>query len=202
MTRVALATHNLHKLEEFRQIIGETFHGVHVEAYDGPEPQETGLSFEEIALIKARAAAEFTRQPSLADDSGICVDALGGMPGVFSAYWAGHRKDDDANLGLLLDQLSDIVEPQRRRAHYVAVLAFVVPGETGGQEFVVRGEWDGTLTLEPRGLGGFGYDPIFVPEGEKRTAAELTAEEKSAISHRRRAFTLLMPLLAEHLGLS
>lgn len=203
MTRIILATHNAHKLAEFRTIIGEAFPGVSIDEYDGPEPVESGLTFAENALIKARAAAEFTGLPSLADDSGICVDALSGMPGVFSAYWAGHAKDGVANLELLLDQLLDIPEPERRAAQFVATHALVIPGESGTApvEHVVRGVWPGRLALAPAGEGGFGYDPVFVPEGGDRTAAEFTAAEKASVSHRRRAFDALLPVLAATLGL-
>lgn len=204
MTQIILATHNAHKLAEFRTIVGQAFPGVSIDAYDGPEPVESGLTFAENALIKARAAAASTGLPALADDSGICVDALSGMPGVFSAYWAGHRKDDRANLELLLDQLADIPEPERRGARFVAVHALVVPAGPGAAstEHVVEGIWPGLLALAPSGEGGFGYDPIFVPEGSDRSAAELSATEKSAVSHRRRAFDALIPALATILGLT
>lgn len=202
MSTILLATHNPHKLAEFRAIIGSALPGVEIGEYDGPEPVESGLSFEENALIKARAAASHTGLPALADDSGICVDALSGMPGVFSAYWAGHAKDDARNRELLLDQLLDIPEPERRGARFVAVHALVVPRPGAGPaEHVVRGEWAGRLAAGPAGAGGFGYDPIFIPQGDERTAAQLSAEEKSRTSHRRMAFDALLPLLASTVGL-
>lgn len=197
-TRLVLATHNPGKVVEFQRIAGLEVPDLEVVGYDGPEPQETGLTFVENAFIKARAAAARTGLPALADDSGICVDSLGGMPGVFSAYWAGHAKDAVANRRLLLDQLADIVEPERRRARFVAVVALVIPG--GIEEHAV-GEWPGTLALHEAGTGGFGYDPVFISDdGEGRTAAQLTADEKAARSHRRRAFDALIPLLHARLG--
>ena len=194
--RIVLATHNTHKVEEFGAIVARVRPDLEVVGYDGPEPIEDGVTFAENALIKARAAAAHTGLPALADDSGICVDALGGAPGAFSAYWAGHRKDDRANLGLLLDQLSDIADP-RRAAHFTSTIALVLPG---GAEHVVEGVWPGRLATAPAGSGGFGYDPIFIPdgqdEGSERTAGEYTAAEKNAASHRARAFVALAPLLA------
>ncbi|PZU29435.1 MAG: non-canonical purine NTP pyrophosphatase, RdgB/HAM1 family [Microbacterium sp.] len=194
--RIVLATHNTHKVEEFGAIVARVRPDLEVVGYDGPEPIEDGVTFAENALIKARAAAAHTGLPALADDSGICVDALGGAPGAFSAYWAGHRKDDRANLELLLDQLSDIADP-RRAAHFTSTIALVLPG---GAEHVVEGVWPGRLATAPAGSGGFGYDPIFIPdgqdEGSERTAGEYTAAEKNAASHRARAFVALAPLLA------
>ncbi len=194
--RIVLATHNTHKVEEFGAIVARVRPDLEVVGYDGPEPIEDGVTFAENALIKARAAAAHTGLPALADDSGICVDALGGAPGAFSAYWAGHRKDDRANLELLLDQLSDIADP-RRAAHFTSTIALVLPG---GAEHVVEGAWPGRLATAPAGSGGFGYDPIFIPdgqdEGSERTAGEYTAAEKNAASHRARAFVALAPLLA------
>lgn len=193
MTRIVLATHNPHKVEEFGAIVRRTRPDLDLSGYDGPEPVEDGVTFAENALIKARAAAAHTGLPALADDSGICVDVLGGAPGVFSAYWAGHRKDAGANLELLLDQLSDIADPHRS-AQFVSTIALVTPD---GAEHVVEGIWPGRLALRPAGVGGFGYDPIFLPDDQDgRSAAELTAAEKNAASHRARAFVALAPLLA------
>ena len=193
--RVVLATHNPYKVEEFQGIVAATRPDLEVVGYDGPEPVEDGVTFAQNALIKARAAAAHTGLPALADDSGICVDVLGGAPGVFSAYWAGHAKDAAANLALLLDQLSDVADPHRT-AQFRSTIALVVPG---GAEHVVEGVWPGRLATAPAGGGGFGYDPIFVPDGQdgaERTAAELSPEEKNAASHRARAFVALAPLLA------
>lgn len=195
MNRVILATHNAHKVAEFQGIVATVRPDLEVVGYDGPEPVEDGVTFAQNALIKARAAAAHTGLPALADDSGICVDVLGGSPGVFSAYWAGHRKEDLANLELLLDQLSDVADPHRG-AHYNSTIALVVPG---GAEHTVEGLWPGRLATAPRGEAGFGYDPVFVPDADDgpgaRTAAELTPAEKNAVSHRARAFVRLQPLL-------
>jgi XTP/dITP diphosphohydrolase len=198
MRQVVLATHNPHKVEEFAAIVAATRPDFEVIGYDGPEPVEDGVTFAANALIKARAAAEHTGLPALADDSGICVDVLGGSPGVFSAYWAGHAKDASANLTLLLDQLSDVADPHRT-AQFVSTIALVVPGETS-QEHVVEGVWPGRLANASSGAGGFGYDPIFIPDGQEpgaeRTVGEWSADEKNAASHRSRAFVALAPLLA------
>ncbi len=197
LRQIVLATHNRHKVEEFQAIVADTRPDLQVVAYDGPEPAEDGVTFAENALIKARAAAEHTGLPALADDSGICVDVLGGAPGVFSAYWAGHAKDAAANLDLLLDQLSDIRDPHRT-AQFVSTIALVVPGDASREE-VVEGRWPGRLAVEAAGEGGFGYDPVFIPDGQpgasERTVAEWSAAEKNAASHRARAFALLAPLL-------
>jgi XTP/dITP diphosphohydrolase len=191
MVRVVLATHNPHKAREFQQILGDAVPGLEIVAYDGPEPVEDGVTFAENALIKARAAAEHTGLPALADDSGICVDVMGGAPGIFSARWAGRHGDAEANLRLLLDQLADLPEPARG-AHFTATLALVTPGE---EPTVVQGVWPGRIALEPRGEHGHGYDPIFVPEGHDVTAAELAPEAKNAESHRARAFAAIVPAL-------
>ncbi|WP_102193140.1 RdgB/HAM1 family non-canonical purine NTP pyrophosphatase [Microbacterium aurantiacum] len=194
--KVVLATHNPHKVAEFQQIVARTRPDLEVIGYDGPEPVEDGVTFEANALIKARAASAHTGLPALADDSGICVDVLGGSPGVFSAYWAGQRKDAGANLELLLDQLRDIAD-EHRAAQFVSTIALVAPE---GEERVVVGRWPGRLAHAPSGVGGFGYDPIFIPDaqpdGAARTVAEFTAEEKQSQSHRARAFEELIPLLA------
>ncbi|WP_312678553.1 RdgB/HAM1 family non-canonical purine NTP pyrophosphatase [Microbacterium sp.] len=195
--RIVLATHNPHKVEEFAAIVAAVRPDLEVIGYDGPEPVEDGVTFAENALIKARAAALHTGLAALADDSGICVDVLGGAPGVFSAYWAGHRKDAGANLDLLLDQLSDIAEPYRG-AQFVSTIALVVPGagDAVAAEHTVEGVWNGRLATAPSGTGGFGYDPVFLPDGEGgRSAADLSAAEKNAASHRARAFAALVPLL-------
>lgn len=195
--RVVLATHNKHKLEEFAAIIAQRMPQVDLVEYDGPEPIEDGVTFEENALIKARVAARHTGHVALADDSGICVDVLGGAPGVFSARWSGGHGDDAGNLSLLLAQLRDV--PDRHRgAHYTCAIALVRPGDgVAGVERTVVGEWGGGLAREPRGSGGFGYDPAFVPDGSSLTAAELTPEAKNADSHRARAFRAMVPALLE-----
>ncbi|GAA1209138.1 RdgB/HAM1 family non-canonical purine NTP pyrophosphatase [Microbacterium maritypicum] len=194
--RIVLATHNPHKVAELQQIVAQARPDLEVVGYDGPEPVEDGVTFAENALIKARAAAAHTGLAALADDSGICVDVLGGSPGVFSAYWAGQKKDAAANLELLLDQLRDIADPHRG-AHFTSTIALVLPD---GREQVVEGRWPGRLAHAATGEGGFGYDPIFVPDGqpagEERSVGEFTSEEKQAQSHRARAFAELVPLLA------
>ncbi len=193
--RVVLATHNPHKVAEFAQIVARTRPDLEVVGYDGPEPVEDGVTFAENALIKARAAAQHTGLAALADDSGICVDVLGGSPGVFSAYWAGQKKDAQANLDLLLDQLADIAD-EHRAAQFVSTIALVTPD---GDEHIVEGRWPGRLAHAASGSGGFGYDPIFVPDGQdgaQRTVGEFSAEEKQSQSHRARAFDALIPLLA------
>lgn len=200
--RIVLATHNPHKVEEFQAIVSATRPDLEVVGYDGPEPVEDGVTFADNALIKARAAASHTGLPALADDSGICVDVLGGAPGVFSAYWAGHAKDAAANLRLLLDQLSDIRDPHRT-ASFVSTIALVVPGAASATdaEHVVEGRWPGRLATAPSGAGGFGYDPVFIPDGQpdgaERTVGQWSAAEKNAASHRSRAFVALVPLLAD-----
>ena len=192
-SRIVLATHNAHKIEEFGVIVAAARPDLEVVGYDGPEPVEDGVTFAQNALIKARAAALHTGLPAMADDSGISVDVLGGSPGVFSAYWAGHKKDGVANYELLLDQLADIADPHRA-AQFISTIALVTPG---GDEHVVEGIWPGRLATAPAGSGGFGYDPVFLPDdADGRTAAELSSVEKNATSHRARAFESLGPLLA------
>ncbi|WP_314095908.1 RdgB/HAM1 family non-canonical purine NTP pyrophosphatase [Microbacterium foliorum] len=195
--KVVLATHNPHKVDEFQQIVAVTRPDLEVIGYDGPEPIEDGVTFAENALIKARAASLHTGLAALADDSGICVDVLGGSPGVFSAYWAGQKKDAAANLALLLDQLQDIADPHRS-AHFTSTIALVTPE---GAEHVVVGNWPGRLARSASGGGGFGYDPIFIPDGQpagaERTVGDFSADEKQSQSHRARAFRELVPLLAD-----
>jgi XTP/dITP diphosphohydrolase len=190
--RFVLATHNAHKVAEFDHLFAEAELGIGVLGYDGPEPVEDGTTFAENALIKARAAAAHTGLPALADDSGICVDVLGGAPGIFSARWAGSARDSVANVALLLDQLRDVPE-EARAAHFTCVIAVVFPDTQ--REFVVSGHWPGRLGTEVRGINGFGYDPIFMPEGASVSAAELSPAEKNAVSHRARAFAALVDLL-------
>lgn len=194
--RVVLATHNPHKVAEFQQIVAAVRPDLEVVGYNGPEPVEDGVTFAENALIKARAAAAHTGLPALADDSGICVEVLGGSPGVFSAYWAGQRKDDAANRELLLDQLRDVADPHRT-AWFHSTIALVT---AEGAERTVEGIWPGRLAHRAQGEGGFGYDPIFIPDGQdpasERTVGEFTDAEKQSQSHRARAFRALIPLLA------
>jgi XTP/dITP diphosphohydrolase len=198
--RVVLATRNAHKVLELREILagaGLEIDLVGVEAFpDVPEVAETGATFAENALLKARTVARATGLPAVADDSGLCVDALHGMPGVLSARWAGRHGDDRANLDLVLAQVAEVPDG-RRGARFVCAAALVLPG---GEERVVEGELRGQLERSPRGSGGFGYDPILRPDGQDRTTAQLSAQEKNAISHRGRAFRALAPHLRRLLG--
>lgn len=199
MNRVLLATRNMPKLAELRRILAEVADVELLGLDDVPdydEAPETGATFADNALLKAREAARHTGLVAVADDSGLAVDALNGMPGVLSARWAGPARDDAANLRLVLDQIADVPE-LRRGAAFVCAAALVTPG---GAEHVVEGRVDGTLLCAPRGTGGFGYDPIFVPIGESRTTAEMTPAEKDAISHRGRAFRALAPHIAAALA--
>lgn len=199
--RLVFATGNAHKISELEAILTPAWQGyapgtiARMSDFNAPAPLEDGATFEENSLIKARALVEFTGLPALADDSGICVDIMGGAPGIFSARWCGAHGDDAANLDLLLAQLAD-VPAAHRGAAFVSAAALVLPD---GREFVERGEVRGTLIRERRGEGGFGYDPIFVPEGYSRTSAELSPEEKNAISHRGKAFRALLPAIIEAL---
>ncbi len=197
---VVLATHNRHKLAEVRAILGavglDPERIVSAADLDAPEPVEDGLTFADNALIKARALVAATGCPVMADDSGLVVDVLGGAPGIFSARWCGHHGDDGANLQLLLDQLADVPDPHRT-ARFRCAAVLVTPD---GTEVVEHGDLDGSLTTTPRGGHGFGYDPILVPTGERRTCAELTAEEKNARSHRGVAFRALAPAVVAALS--
>ena len=195
---VVLATRNAAKLRELARILGAEDSGgaqirlVGLDEFPGaPDVPETGATFEENALLKARAIASYTGLPAVADDSGLCVDALSGMPGVLSARWAGAHGDDQANLELVLAQLADVPDA-RLGAQFVCAAALVVPGT---REWVVTGRVEGRLIRSPSGSGGFGYDPIFLPDGFGQTTAEMTAEAKDAISHRGRAFRALAPFI-------
>ncbi|MDT0450487.1 RdgB/HAM1 family non-canonical purine NTP pyrophosphatase [Streptomyces hesseae] len=200
MKRLILATRNANKVTELRAILAAAGLDVELVGADAypeiPDVKETGVTFAENALLKAHALAQATGHPAVADDSGLCVDVLNGAPGIFSARWAGAHGDDKANLDLLLAQLSDIAE-EHRAAHFACAAALALPD---GTERVVEGRLEGTLRHEPAGSGGFGYDPILQPLGETRTCAELTAEEKNAISHRGKAFRGLVPVVRELLG--
>ncbi|MET0897686.1 MAG: RdgB/HAM1 family non-canonical purine NTP pyrophosphatase [Mycobacterium sp.] len=198
MVRVLVASRNAKKLAELQRILdGAGVTGVDlVSLGDVPpyvEAPETGATFEENALAKARDGHAATGLPCVADDSGVSVDALNGMPGVLSARWSGVHGNDPANTALLLAQLAD-VPTERRGAAFVSACALVW-GTAESEYVVVRGEWPGTVATEPRGDGGFGYDPVFVPAGSDRSAAELSPAEKDAASHRGRALTLLLPAL-------
>jgi XTP/dITP diphosphohydrolase len=195
VNRIVLATRNAHKVGELRAILADL--GVEVDLVgvtdypEVPDVAETELSFAGNALLKAVAVAEATGLPAIADDSGICVDALNGMPGIFSARWAGEHGADAANLDLLLAQVSDVPD-EHRGAQFVCAAALAEPG---GRRVVEEGRLDGVLLRERHGAGGFGYDPVFRPNGSALSTAELPAEEKNRISHRRRAFAALAPHL-------
>ena len=196
LRRVVLATKNTGKIAELNRILADVGGRVEIvglEAFpDAPDVPETGLTFADNALLKARAIADCTGLPAVSDDSGLAVDALHGMPGILSARWAGRHGDDVANLELLLGQLGDIDE---RGAAFVCVAALALPG---GGDWTATGVLSGSLTRAPRGGNGFGYDPIFVPEGLAVTTAELEPAEKDAISHRGRAFRAIAPVIAAH----
>src|SRR5258708_8390634 len=186
--RLVLATANPHKLMELTRILAAEHVNVDLvglgEFPGAPDVAETGATFAENALLKASAVAAFSGLASVADDSGLCCDAMNGMPGVLSARWSGRHGCDAENLKLLLGQLSEVPD-ERRGAHFSCVAALVLPS---GQQALSEGALRGRLIREPRGTHGFRYDPIFVPEGDRRTTAEMSAEEKDAISHRGRAF--------------
>jgi XTP/dITP diphosphohydrolase len=194
---VVLATRNAAKLRELARILSAEDRGAQIrlagldEFPGAPDVPETGATFEENALLKARAIADYTGLPAVADDSGLCVDALNGMPGVLSARWAGGHGDDQANLELVLAQVADVPDA-RLGARFVCAAALV----TDSGEWVVTGQVEGRLIRAPRGSGGFGYDPIFLPDGFDQTTAEMTAEAKDAISHRGRAFRALTPFIS------
>ena len=198
--KVVLATANTGKVVEMRRLLAaqapdvEVLGLADVAAYE-PGP-ETGATFAENALAKAREAVEATGLPAVADDSGLTVDALNAMPGVLSARWAGRHGDDRANLELVLGQVADVPD-ERRGAGFVCAAAWALPD---GRSEVVTGEVRGTLLRAPRGAGGFGYDPIFRPEGMELTSAELSPQDKDRISHRGQALRLLVPRLVAVLG--
>ncbi|GGC91770.1 non-canonical purine NTP pyrophosphatase [Tersicoccus solisilvae] len=205
--RLVLATHNRGKLLELREMLrGTVLPGgraldvdadvIDAGAAGAPDVRETGVTFAENALLKARAVTAATGLPAIADDSGLAVDVLGGAPGIFSARWAGRHGDDEANLRLLLAQLADIDDDEHRGAAFVCAAALVVPAgptDADTEPVVVHGELRGTLLREPRGEHGFGYDPILQPDGHTRSCAELEPAEKNAISHRGQAMRALIP---------
>jgi XTP/dITP diphosphohydrolase len=197
LTDLLVASRNRKKLAELQRVLdAAAISGLTLLSLDDVAPfdeaPETGATFEENAVAKARDAFRATGLAAVADDSGLEVDALNGMPGVLSARWAGVHGQDAANTALLLAQLCDVPD-ERRGGAFVSACALVC----GSGETVVRGIWPGRIAREPRGDGGFGYDPVFIPEGSTRTAAELTPEEKDAASHRGRALAVLLPALRE-----
>ena len=210
--RIVLATRNAGKLVELHRILQASGIDIRLaglgEFPGAPEVAETGRTFADNALLKARSAAAFTGLPAVADDSGLCVDALNGMPGVLSARWAGRHGDDQANLDLVLAQLTDVPEPDRG-AHFACAAALVVPASpvpsaekpsADAAERVVEGRLFGRIARAPRGTNGFGYDPIFLPDSSDLTTAEMEPAAKDAISHRGRALRALAPLIAELVG--
>ena len=197
MSRVLLATRNAKKLAELQRILGDQVQVLGLgDVTEFEEESETGATFEENAVAKAVQAARETGEVSLADDSGLTVDALNGMPGVLSARWSGTHGNDPANTALLLAQLGDVPD-DRRGAAFVCALALAVPE---AEVRVIRGEWSGRIVREPVGSNGFGYDPVFVPvesdaAGDGRTSAELSPAEKDVLSHRGRALAAMLPEL-------
>ena len=202
MARLAIATHNAHKVDEIWAILAPALPGLTREdvasakELGAPSPVEDGVTFAQNALIKARALAASTGLPAIADDSGIAVHVMGGAPGIFSALWSGRHGADTENLELLLAQMADIPD-EHRGAAFVCAAALVTPD---GNEIVCEGACEGMLLRAPTGGGGFGYDPIFRAHGETVSNAELSAERKNAISHRGAAFRALAPRVAEVLG--
>lgn len=188
---LVFATGNKHKALEVEAILQHRLSGVSVSTFDGESPQETGTNFLENAMIKARNVFEKTGKLSFADDSGICVEVMGGAPGIFSAIWSGTR-DDKTNRELLLAQLADIA-PEHRQASFVCTVALV--GEDMETSFT--GVWRGRIGLEGKGDGGFGYDPIFIPDGFELTAAQLPSEVKNSLSHRFLAVSQMADFLNE-----
>ena len=199
MTRVLLASRNCKKLAEMQRILAPLVPDIEVLGLDDvseyDEPRETEPTFEGNALIKARAALAATGLPSLADDSGLCVDALNGMPGVLSARWSGAGKDDLRNNELLLSQLADVPD-ERRGARFVAAVAFC---RSDGED-VVTGEMPGRVIHEMRGEGGFGYDVLFVPDGYDITTAQMDKAHKDELSHRGKALRAMAPIVAKALA--
>jgi len=189
--KLVIASRNNHKIQEMRRILEQA--GLDIELVgtaefpDLPDVEETGSTFAANAMLKARAVSEFTGLPAVGDDSGLCVDALNGMPGILSARWSGTHGNDQANLELLLAQISQ-VPTDRRGASFICAAAYVHPD---GTEFVVEGQMSGTLIDAPVGTNGFGYDPIFVPQGHQITTAQMSAELKDSISHRGKALAAL-----------
>ena len=199
--RIVLATRDAAKLTELSRILEASRVQVSLvtlaEFPNAPDVTETGRTFEQNALLKARSAAKFTGLPAVADDSGLCVDALNGMPGVLSARWAGRHGDDQANLDLVLAQLTDVAA-EDRGAYFACTAAFVLPNAPDEDaERVVEGRLYGRLATSPRGTNGFGYDPIFLPDASEITTAEMEPADKDAISHRGRALRALAPVIAE-----
>ncbi|MFT4245279.1 MAG: RdgB/HAM1 family non-canonical purine NTP pyrophosphatase [Micrococcaceae bacterium] len=200
MAKLLLATHNKGKITEFRQMLAGTIPNLNPEVdvisaadVGAPEPVEDGITFKENALIKARAIAKYSGLPVIADDSGLEVDVLNGMPGIFSARWSGEHAGGPEHVKLLLRQISD-VKDEYRSAQFHCCAVLVTPE---GKEYIEHGLMKGEIIRESRGTEGFGYDPIFIPDGYDKTNAELTAEEKNEISHRGKALKAILPKVHE-----
>jgi XTP/dITP diphosphohydrolase len=200
--RVVLATQNPGKIAELGRILDDIGFGGKIAGLDefpgAPDVAETGLTFADNALLKARAIAAYTGRPAVSDDSGLVINALNGMPGILSARWAGRHGDDKANLDLVLAQVADVPDG-RLAARFVCAAALVVPAPQQAREWVVTGQVEGRLIRVPRGSGGFGYDPICLPDGFGQTTAEMSPADKDAISHRGRAFRALVPIITGEL---
>jgi XTP/dITP diphosphohydrolase len=199
MRKLVLATHNGGKIKEFERLLAEFASDVQVlglrDFPDMPDIPETGKTFIENSLLKARGICEFTKLPTLADDSGLCIDYLNGDPGIYSARWSGVHGDDAANIAKVLFQLEG-VQPAERSAHFVCEVALVFPS---GHELIESGKLSGFITLSPRGSAGFGYDPIFQPIGSDLALGELAHGEKDKISHRGIAMRAMAPRILESL---
>ena len=199
--KLVIATRNAGKIVEFRRILDAISEGaidlVGIDQFpEIVDVEETGTTFEENALLKARYTAAMTGLPAISDDSGLCIDALGGSPGIFSARWAGRHGNDKANLEKVLDQLKE-VRDENRGAHFICSAALVMPD---GREKLAEGRFEGTILHRAIGDQGFGYDPIFLPRGMSISAAQLSAEEKDAISHRGKSLRAIAPHVIEMLG--
>ena len=192
--RLLLATRNQGKIVEFRRILDalapRKIELVGLDQFpDLHDVDETGTTFQENALLKAREMSEATGLPAIADDSGLCVDALNGDPGIFSARWAGSHGNDKANLEKVLDQLRDVTD-EKRTAYFICVAALYLPN---GTNLCEEGRFYGTILKSPVGENGFGYDPIFQPEGLAISSAQMSSEEKDAVSHRGKALRAIAP---------
>ena len=197
---LVLATRNRGKIEEMQRLFDSFSLDLHIKSsseFDLPDVEETGSTFEENAALKATTISRATGLPAIADDSGLCVDALDGAPGIFSARWAGVHGDDKANIARLLDQVSDVPDV-KRTAYFVCAIALALPN---GALELVRGELRGVLRREVAGSNGFGYDPIFQPDGFAMTLAEMSPSQKDEISHRGRALREIAPRIASFIGL-
>jgi XTP/dITP diphosphohydrolase len=199
-SQLLLATRNQGKIVEFRRILDEAAPGaielVGLDQFPNlHDVDETGSTFQENALLKAREMSEATGLPAIADDSGLCVDALNGDPGIFSARWAGVHGDDAANLAKVLSQLEG-VEDSKRGAFFICVTALYLPG---GQSHCEEGRFYGSILHQPVGTNGFGYDPIFAPQGMSISSAQMSAEEKDALSHRGKALRAIAPFVIQSL---